>query len=103
MVGTRNSSRLAAKTNGAFIHSTAKATQLKALKESLAMCSKPVKTHVAKKNLMHKTKQPIGAADLKKLAEAVGLGAASARALDSVLAVTHETAAALDKALHDAT
>ena len=67
------------------------------------MCSKPVKAHATKKKLLHKTAQPIGVADLKKLAEAVGLGAASARALDSVLAVTHETAAALDKALHDAT
>ena len=48
---------------------------------------------------LKKTKKPIGSDDLKKLAEAVGLGAETARALDRVLAIGAETASTLDRAL----
>ena len=58
-----------------------KSTQPRALKDNLALCSKDVQLHVAKKNLMKKTRKPIGSDDLKKLA----------RALDRVLAVGAET------------
>ena len=76
-----------------------KSTQPRALKDNLALCSKNVQLHVAKKNLLKKTRKPIGSDDLKKLAEAVGLGAETARALDRVLAIGAETASTLDRAL----
>ena len=81
------------------MHSTDKASQLKALQNSLALCSKPVQLHVTKKKLLLKTKKPMSAADLVKLAEAVGLGTATADALDEVLAIGASTSAILDRAL----
>ena len=83
------------------MHSSEKASQLKALQNSLALCSKPVQLHVTKKNLLKKTKKPISASDLLKLADAVGLGAATANALDSVLAISARTSAVLDEVLAD--
>jgi len=99
LAATRNSKRLAAKDNGVYVHSSEKASQLKALQNSLALCSKPVQLHVAKKKLLRKTKKPVSAPDLLKLADAVGLGAATAAALDNVLSIGDRTSAALDLAL----
>ena len=99
MAATRSSLRLAAKDTGLYVPSTEKASQLKALQNSLALCSKPVQLHVAKKKLLKQTKKPIAAADLVKLADAVSLGAATAAALNNVLAIGDRTSAALDLAL----
>jgi hypothetical protein len=90
-MGTRSSARLAAKDSGVFVDATAKASQLKALQNSLSLCSKPVQPCVIKKKLLKR----IGSVDLSLLAGAVGLGAATAQALDRVLA----TEAALGKEL----
>jgi len=98
-MGTRNSSRLAAKDSGKFVRVADKATQLKALQNSLALCSKPVQLHVNKKKLLKKTKKPIAADDLKKLADAVGLGKATAAAIDKVLTIGTATGRALDQVL----
>jgi hypothetical protein len=95
--GVRNSKCLAAKDTGRFVDATTKASQLKALQKNiLASCSKPVQSYVAKKQLLKKTKKPIEGADLVKLSDAVGLGAAAAQALDRVLAI----GAAVGKELH---
>ena len=100
-VATRNSSRLAAKEDGKFVSATDKATQLKALQNSLALCSKPVQQHVAKKKLLTKTKTNIDTEDLLKLASAVGLGDATCRALDKVLAIGAEATPVLDQVLNN--
>jgi hypothetical protein len=78
-----------------FVDATAKASQLKVLQNSLSLCSKPVQACVVKKKLLKRTKRPIASVYLSLLAEAVGLGAATAQALDRVLA----TEAALGKEL----
>jgi hypothetical protein len=96
--GTQNSAQITAKGDGAFISTTDKATQLKALKDSLALCSKPMQLHVRKK-LIQKTKKSISVADLVKLSDVVGLGAATAQALDHVLAIGGGTFRALDRVL----
>ncbi|CAN6269768.1 unnamed protein product [Urochloa humidicola] len=101
-VATRNSTRLAAKDSGKFVRVADKASQLKALQNSLALCSKPVQLHVTKKKLLKKTKKPIAAEDLKKLADAVSLGNDSAAALDKVLAIGNATSCVLDRALEAA-
>lgn len=64
---------------------TTRATQLKALKNTLASCSKELKKHVNRKKLMGKKKNAINAPDLRKLVHTAGLGAAASRSLDSVL------------------
>lgn len=98
-VGMRTSERLAAKENGMYISATDKATQLKALQNSLAQCSKPVQQLVAKKKLLTKTKKPMSAPDLQKLSDAVGLGEATAKALDQIIAIGNATGRELDRAL----
>ncbi|CAO1943882.1 unnamed protein product [Urochloa humidicola] len=98
-VRSRNSERLAAKENGRYVAAADKASQLKALQNSLALCSKPVQLHVTKKKLLKKTKKPIAAADLVKLSEVVGLGEATAKALDQVMAIGAATAEELDQVL----
>ena len=72
---------------------------MKALKNSLSLCSKPVQHHIAKKKLLQKTKKPIGDEDLAKLSDAIGLSAATARALDRVMAIGDATTHALDQVL----
>ncbi|CAO2043530.1 unnamed protein product [Urochloa humidicola] len=103
VLGKRNSELLAAKDNGKFVSASDKATQLKALHNSLKLCSKPVQKIVEKKKLLTKTKKAISDADLSKLAEAVGLGKEAADALDRVLAVGAATGRELDLALAEST
>ncbi|CAO2199126.1 unnamed protein product [Urochloa humidicola] len=98
-VGKRNSERLAAKETGKFVHASEKASQLKALQNSLALCSKPVQKHVTQKKLLKCTKKPIAAADLSKLSDAIGLGKATADALDRVLLTGAAMSRDLDLAL----
>ncbi|KAK3146048.1 hypothetical protein QOZ80_3BG0260820 [Eleusine coracana subsp. coracana] len=81
---TRHSARLANKEPTAFIDMETKASQLKALKNSLAVCSKELKEHVNRKGLLNKKKQPVPRADLLKLANAAGLGAAATLTLAAV-------------------
>lgn len=78
---------------------TSKAAQLKALRDSLALCSSAVQAHVAKKKLLTRKKKPISGVDLVKLADAVGLGQEMAKALDRVLAIGKATAAQLNEVL----
>ena len=95
----RNSERIAARDSGKFVCAADKVTQLKALKNSLSLCSKPVQLHVTKKKLLQKTKKPIGIEDLAKLSDAIGLGAATARALDRAMVIGDATTRALDQVL----
>ncbi|CAN6332960.1 unnamed protein product [Urochloa humidicola] len=97
--GTRNSKRLAAKDSGKFVKVADKASQLKALHDSLLLCSKPVQIQVTKKKMLKKTKKPIADSDLIKLADAVGLGEAAAAALDRALDIGAATGRELDLAL----
>ncbi|CAN6206901.1 unnamed protein product [Urochloa humidicola] len=99
VVAMRNSKRLAAKEDGKFLSATDKASQLRALHDSLALCSKPVQKLVAKKKLFKKTTKPIADADLSKIATVVGLGKAAADALDHVLSVGAAAGRELDLAL----
>ncbi|CAN6345375.1 unnamed protein product [Urochloa humidicola] len=103
MLGKRNSERLAAKDNGQFVSASDKATQLKALQNSLKLCSKPVQNIVAKKKLFKKTKKPISGADLSKLADVVGLGKDTANALDRALAAGAALGRELDRVLAGST
>ncbi|RCV31712.1 hypothetical protein SETIT_6G200100v2 [Setaria italica] len=95
----RHSARLAAKEDGKFVDATSKAAQLKALRDSLALYSSAVQAHVAKKKLLTRKKKPISGADLVKLADAIGLGQETAKALDWVLAIGKATTAQLNKVL----
>ena len=97
--GTRNSERIAARDSGKFVCDADKETQLKALKNNLSLCSKPVQLHVTKKKLLQKTKKPIGSEDLAKLSDTIGLGAATARALDRAMVIEDATTRALDQVL----
>lgn len=78
---TRNSSRLAGKAPAVYVHATDKATQRRALKDSLQACSQAVKTQVQKGKLLTKNKLPTPVPALRKLVQAAGLGC---RAADSV-------------------
>ncbi|RCV06508.1 hypothetical protein SETIT_1G168400v2 [Setaria italica] len=98
-LGSRNSERLAAKDKGMFVDATTKASQLKALQNSLALCSKPVQLHVSMKKLPKMTKKPIAAADLMKLSEAVSLEEFTAKALGKILALGGVAARKLDQVL----
>ncbi|KAJ1272950.1 hypothetical protein BS78_06G242300 [Paspalum vaginatum] len=77
---TRNSSRLAAKEPEEFVDMTSRAVHLKALRENLQACSKPLQKHV-KTCKLTKRKNPLGALDLGRLAKAAGLGCADRRAV----------------------
>jgi hypothetical protein len=97
--GTRNNERISARDSGKYVSAADKAAQLKALKNSLSLCSKPVQHHIAKKKLLQKTKKPIGHEDLAKLSDAIGLSAVTARALDRVMAIGDATTHTLDQVL----
>lgn len=66
------SSRIQAKEPAGFITMAAKATQLKALKNSLSSCSRDLQDQVNKQGLLRK-KKTIRDQDLSKLAAAAGL------------------------------
>lgn len=78
---------------------TAKVAQLKALQNSLSLCSAAVKNHVAKKKLLEKTKKPITIVDLAKLADGVGLSDATLRTLDRILDIGTTTTRQLNSVL----
>jgi hypothetical protein len=69
----RQSSRLAAKAGGNFVDATDKAVKLKALQNALAPCSSKLKTVVEQGNIIAKAKNPLSAADIRKLVTASGL------------------------------
>jgi len=69
----RQSARLAEKTAGMFVDSTDKTVQLKAMNNALAPCSAKLKDVVEKKNMLTRSKLPIGVSDLRKLVPAAGL------------------------------
>ncbi|CAO2041471.1 unnamed protein product [Urochloa humidicola] len=76
----RQSTRLAEKEEAEFVDATTKAMQRKAIRESLAACSKDLKHHVKTRKLLKK-KNPLGALDLGRLAKAAGIGCAGRRAV----------------------
>jgi hypothetical protein len=82
-VPQRQSSRIAAKAGGNFIHFTDKAMQLKALQNALAPCSAKLKTVVEQCKLLTKSKGLFNATNLRKMVTAVGLG----YSLDSTLSI----------------
>ena len=57
-----------------------RAIHLKALREYLLACSKPLQRHVKARKLT-KRKNPLSALDLGRLAKAAGLGCADRRAV----------------------
>ncbi|CAN6343676.1 unnamed protein product [Urochloa humidicola] len=84
LVQKRQSSRLAALNNGKFVHSTDKAMQRTALKNTLAPCSSKLKTVVDKRNMLTRNKIPLSTADLRKMVTAAGLGPAAADEIGKV-------------------
>ncbi|CAL4887507.1 unnamed protein product [Urochloa decumbens] len=80
----RQSSRLAAKAAATFVPVADQAIQRKALLNSLAPCSAALKTHVAKRGLIGRTKLPISVADLRKMVSTAGLGCTSASSIGVV-------------------
>ncbi|CAN6270193.1 unnamed protein product [Urochloa humidicola] len=76
----RQSTRLAEKEEAEFVDATTKAMQRKAIRESLAACSKDLKHHVKTRKLLKK-KNPLGALDLGRLAKVAGIGCAGCRAI----------------------
>lgn len=69
----RSSSRLAAKASGNFVDMTTQAVQRKALLNSLSGCSKTLKKHVTKRNILSRNMLPLGGAELRKLVSAAKL------------------------------
>jgi hypothetical protein len=69
----RQSSRLAAKTGGNFVDATDKAVKLKALQNALAPCSSKLKVVVEQRNIITKAKNPLSAADIRKMVTSSGL------------------------------
>ncbi|CAO2194895.1 unnamed protein product [Urochloa humidicola] len=80
----RQSSRLAAMNNGKFVHSTDKAMQRKALKNTLVSCSSQLKAVVEKRNILTRDKLPLSVTDLRKMVTAAGLGQDAASAIGVV-------------------
>ena len=80
----RTSSRLAAKAPANFVDMTAQAVQRKALLNSLSGCSRTLKNHVNKRNIMARNKLPLGVAELRKLVSAANLGCKNAGAVGVV-------------------
>jgi hypothetical protein len=67
------SSRLAAKAGGNFVDATDKVVQLKDLQNALAPCSSKLKTVVEQRDIIAKAKNPLSAADIRKMVTASGL------------------------------
>ncbi|CAL5061468.1 unnamed protein product [Urochloa decumbens] len=80
----RQSTRLAEKASASFVHAADKASQRKALLNSLAPCSAALKGHVAKRGLLNRQKLPISVADLRKMVTTAGLGCSTADAVGVV-------------------
>ncbi|CAN6276917.1 unnamed protein product [Urochloa humidicola] len=76
----RSSTRLAEKEEPTFVDATTKAMKCKALRESLAACSKTLKRQIKTRQMLKK-KTPLGALDLGRLAKAAGLTCADHRAV----------------------
>lgn len=70
----RSSSRIAAKASSNFVDMTTQVVQRKALLNSRPGCSKTLKKHVNKRNILLRNLLPIGGADLRKLVTAAKLG-----------------------------
>lgn len=70
---TRASSRLAAKAPTHFIDMTAQAIQQKALLNSLSSCSKELKRHVSKWDILSRNCLPLNSSELRKLITAAKL------------------------------
>ncbi|CAL5085115.1 unnamed protein product [Urochloa decumbens] len=80
---TRSSARIANQAPSTFIHSSLKATQRKALRDSLTCCSKSLQREVATGRIL-KRKRPIGPRELGRLAKAAGLSCADQQAVSVV-------------------
>ncbi|CAN6180743.1 unnamed protein product [Urochloa humidicola] len=77
---SRNSARIAMNAPSTFVHSSDKAIQRKALRESLLSCSKALQKEVTSRKIL-KRKNAVGALDLGRLAKAAGLSCADQRAV----------------------
>lgn len=76
----RASTRITARDTGAFVDSTARAVNRKAIRESLASCSDDLKKQVSSRRLL-KRKNPLAALDLSRLAKAADLRCSDRRAV----------------------
>jgi hypothetical protein len=81
----RHSARLAAKAPELFEDMTGKASQRKALINSLEGCSAALKKQVNKRNILSRNKLPVGVKDLRKLVTVAGLSCGNDVADDVVL------------------
>lgn len=81
----RHSERLAAKADASFVDMTDKASQRKALLNSLSGCSAALQKQVNKRNILSHNKLPVAAADLRKLVKVAGLGCSKEAAVDDVV------------------
>jgi hypothetical protein len=81
----RASSRLAGKAPSNFIDMTTQAVQRKALLNSLSGCSKELKKHIKKRDILSRNNLPLSATELRKLVSAaqLDLGDGGAAAVDS--------------------
>jgi hypothetical protein len=59
--------------SASFVDMTDKASQRKALLNSLSGCSTALKKHITKRNILSRNKLPIGSTDLRKLVSVAGL------------------------------
>jgi hypothetical protein len=84
----RQSSHIAAKVGGNFLHTTDKAMQLKALQNALAPCLSKLKVVVEQRQVLSKGKETFAVADLCKMVAVVGLRCGSASV---VVVVPHGT------------
>jgi hypothetical protein len=81
----RHSARLAAKADASFVDMTDKASQRKALLNSLSGCSAALQKQVNKRNILSHNKLPVAAADLRKLVKVAGLDCSKEAAVDDVV------------------
>lgn len=88
LVDTRQSSRLAGKDPLVYTSMSTKATMFKALRNVLASCSAALQQQVTKRGVLKKSKLPLPAADLRKLAAAT-LGGNAQSELNKVLHATN--------------
>ncbi|KAJ1256615.1 hypothetical protein BS78_K342600 [Paspalum vaginatum] len=80
----RKSSRLAGKAPPQYVHATVKATNRRALLDSLLPCSGALKSAVKKQGLLVHSRVPLAIPGLRKLARAAGLGCKAASSIGVV-------------------
>lgn len=84
-VRQRQSARIAARAPANFVDMSTKATQRKALLNSLSGCSAKLKKHISKSNILTRNKLPLEPGELRKLVAAASLGDRTTPAMGMVM------------------